>query len=837
MLSTLAVLVALSAGPVLAQANGTWTATTSGTWGTASNWLNNIIGTGTGFTATFGPDIASDVTVTNNAQRAVGAIVFGTAASPSGTGAWTVTGSNVVMNQGNPALPSTITVNSLGSVTISSVLQSGTANTSLVVKSGAGKLVLTNTANAIGTKFSITGGTVEIANERVLGALPGSYSADQVQLSNNGTLRTTTTATIGANRGITVGSGGGTISVNGGVLTLATRVSGSGNTVTVTGASALTLTTSAVGTNVNWDFAPNPSIRTFFEGANALGTGSVRVRSGVRLTSQNTASGTLANAVTLDNNAGLTARSSGGALAYQNVVLPSSGTVSLNVDDQTTSTLTVASSGSLGGNLTVLTTQGGTNAVGNVFLDGVFSGVGGLVKSGTGASGRVVLRGANTYTGTTAINTGTLQIGNGGTVGSLSPSSVITGSAGATLALNRSDTISSGTHFNSVIGGSINVAQLGTGTVTFAGANTYTGTTTVAAGALFVNGDQALATGPVIVAAGASLGGSGTIGGSVTLAGTSTLRPGVDVGTLTLARPFSLASGANYKWQMMSATGTAGAVNAWDLVAVSGTLSIDSTSADPYRINLETVSGTAAVSGSAASFDPLTSYSWTIARASGGITGFATEKFLITSTATNGTGGFTNGLAGGAFSLVQSGNDLNLVFTANSSPPTVITINVPSGTTQTQTQAGYPLLSGSVPVVKTGPGTLVLDAANTISGSTTIQGGVLKLANASALSATRIVPVAGGTLALADYLQTTVGGLAPLAGGLTDVGSGLVTVAAGLSATDMVAALLTGMGDGSWNGASGITSSVAAASGGSRTVGWLDNGDGSVTFAFAAPGD
>jgi hypothetical protein len=45
------------------------------------------------------------------------------------------------------------------------------------------------------------------------------------------------------------------------------------------------------------------------------------------------------------------------------------------------------------------------------------------------------------------------------------------------------------------------------------------------------------------------------------------------------------------------------------------------------------------------------------------------------------------------------------------------------------------------------------------------------------------------------------------------------------------------LGDGSWNGTSGITSSVAAASGGDRTVGWLDNGDGSVTFAFAAAGD
>jgi len=99
------------------------------------------------------------------------------------------------------------------------------------------------------------------------------------------------------------------------------------------------------------------------------------------------------------------------------------------------------------------------------------------------------------------------------------------------------------------------------------------------------------------------------------------------------------------------------------------------------------------------------------------------------------------------------------------------------------------------------------------------------------------VPVVGGTVTLSPGLQTTVGGLAPNAGGLVDVGNGMVTVTAGLSATDMVAAIVTGLGDGSWNGASGITSSVAAASGGDRTVGWLDNGDGSVTFAFAAAGD
>jgi hypothetical protein len=55
-----------------------------------------------------------------------------------------------------------------------------------------------------------------------------------------------------------------------------------------------------------------------------------------------------------------------------------------------------------------------------------------------------------------------------------------------------------------------------------------------------------------------------------------------------------------------------------------------------------------------------------------------------------------------------------------------------------------------------------------------------------------------------------------------------------------VAALQSGRGDGSWTGSSGITSTAVAsalAQGVSRSVGWLDNGNGAVSFAYAAPGD
>ena len=150
-------------------------------------------------------------------------------------------------------------------------------------------------------------------------------------------------------------------------------------------------------------------------------------------------------------------------------------------------------------------------------------------------------------------------------------------------------------------------------------------------------------------------------------------------------------------------------------------------------------------------------------------------------------------------------------------------------------------LSGSTGFRKTGAGALVFNQASVISGTASIAAGTIRLANAQSLLAATLRPLAGGTATVAGQgLTTTVAGLDPNAGGLVDVGTGMVTVASGLSPANLVTALLAGRGNGTWNGTAGITSSQAKADLAiniQRSVGWLDNGDGSVSAAYAAPGD
>src|SRR5271166_6252315 len=90
----------------------------------------------------------------------------------------------------------------------------------------------------------------------------------------------------------------------------------------------------------------------------------------------------------------------------------------------------------------------------------------------------LILTGTNTYQGGTTIASGTLQLGNGGTTGSIIGNITDNGS----LVIDHSDTFS----LPMTISGSGSLTQAGTGTTILTGDNTYSGVTLIEKGVLIV---------------------------------------------------------------------------------------------------------------------------------------------------------------------------------------------------------------------------------------------------------------------------------------------------------------------------------------------------------------
>ena len=256
-------------------------------------------------------------------------------------------------------------------------------------------------------------------------------------------------------------------------------------------------------------------------------------------------------------------------------------------------------------------------------LNGVISGSGAFQQTGTGTT---VLAGANTYNGGTTISAGTLQLGNGGTTGSIVGNVLDNGA----FAINHSDAFA----FGNVISGSGAFLQIGTGTTTLTGANTYTGPTIVAAGTLAIS-----ATGSITsnVTNNATFNNAGTVTGSLTNNGTATnsgtitnglinaaaagtatntgtINGGVIVGggTLNTNAATSVVNGGLGNLATVNAAGAVnGAITNMGLFNVTGTLASDSTFANA-------VTGTLAVGAATYTLQGLLTNSGVVTVASGG---------------------------------------------------------------------------------------------------------------------------------------------------------------------------------------------------------------------------
>jgi autotransporter-associated beta strand protein len=208
---------------------------------------------------------------------------------------------------------------------------------------------------------------------------------------------------------------------------------------------------------------------------------------------------------------------------------------------------------------------------------------GGMEKTG---SGRLILGTSNSYTGTTLVSAGVLQINNRnaaqnstvdtGPVGSQSVvikainsgslfvkfgalqgadnllvDSLLTDGQGGFRTLDAGQNNAS-TTYSGALSGDGNIVKSGTGRWNLTGTNLYAGTTTVSAGNLAVNGSTASNSGAVTVASGATLSGSGTVGGSTTIQTGGTHAPGNSPGLESFSNDVTYNTGSIFEWELGS---------------------------------------------------------------------------------------------------------------------------------------------------------------------------------------------------------------------------------------------------------------------------------------------
>ena len=485
----------------------------------------------------------------------------------SGTGT-----ANAIVAGGN-ATASTLTINTTATDVYAGVFGGAGTNQNLINlnKAGSGSLELSGGGSVsdvqpdVGT-LKISGGTLNVS--------AGFRNSDW------GTARTST-----------VNQTAGTVTLASNAYYYGSRSSNQAITFNLSGG---TFDASATRFNLAWDGGSNPTFTV-------SSTGLLKV-SGLDVANSGSSGGTFnltGGQITIGSR-GIGGANYLGTGTVYNTINFGGGTVASSA----------AFVGAAGQAITLTGTNGSTTfdtTGGNITLNGALGGAGGLTKAGTGT---LTLSGNNSYGSLTTVNAGTLELSGGAAIadaGAVSLANV----AGAILKLSADETIGSlaggGTTggnvdlqshkltvgdandmtYAGVIGGTGGLlTKMGAGTLTLSGNNSYTGATSINAGILQVNVNNALGTNAAgtTVANGAALklnGVSYTTAEALSINGTGISGGGalVNAGTSTYAGAVTAATSATINAGAGSLTFTGGLVKNGTTLTLTGggTININTT--------------------------------------------------------------------------------------------------------------------------------------------------------------------------------------------------------------------------------------------------------------------
>lgn len=732
----------------------------------------------------------------------------------------------------------TVTIDGPGDVWFdSNVGVSG--DTGSFVKNGTGKVTFYGSNTFYTGATIVNNGTLDLIvgpfnagiygvnGTLTIGDNVGAAGSAIVNIASNtyaGQIAPTSAVTINADGALNVALANsvGSLTLSGGQVNLANvALTLNGNVTTTTNAAHQTALISggslALGTTRTFDVARDSLLASDLTITSAITSGAVTKQGAGVLTLSGTNTYTGATTV----NAGTLALGASNVLADTSALTIASGaTFDLGLGhSDTVGALSGAGSIDLkNGTLTVGTASSTT-------FSGVISDSGNTGSFTKQGAGTLTLSGANTFTGATTVNAGTLLFGASNV---LSSSTALTIASGATVDLGWGNSATVGslagagtldikggpftvgnaanTTFSGVIkdsGGFGSVVKNGTGTLTLSGANTYSGTTTINAGALNLQNNTALgastfgntvASGAALqlqnnisvtegsfAIAGAGIGSTGairnisgtnTLNSAINLSASSTL--GSDAGTLNITGDFNLGSG-----QTLTTTGAgnlnlSGALNGSSGVthAGPGTLTFSGTTANSYSgttvvndgtLQLNKTAGTNAIGGG------------TVTIGDGAGAANSASLTLLASNQIADYAGVVTINSDGQLNLNNQSEKINTVAgtgTIATGTTGYLGLGVNSGSS---TFGGS--LTGTGVIEKLGSGTLTFNSSFNFSGELRITSGTVALAginatigtihitgntvldfgnsSASILNATNLIIDAGVTLTITNWIAAT----------------------------------------------------------------------------------